>query len=403
MTSDISRYDEMSSTGSHMALNAQRECERMPTTTYADVLVDHPLLGAPLSELPTPIALVDLDQLEANIATMADFFRPLSAKLRPHAKTHRTPAIARRQIAAGATGITCAKVAMAEAMVDGGIDDVFIANQIVAREAIARLARLAQRAKVTVAVDTARNLADLSAAAEAHGVTIDVVIEVDAGMGRCGVQPGQPALALARVVADAPGIEFAGLHAYEGHVVQDEDAGIRKRETELMLDRTLETRDLIERSGIEVRTITCGGTGTHNISGIYPGVTEHQSGSYVYMDPGYIEKIPEFGLAFSILTTVVSRPIAGKVINDAGVQSLAGDYGTPLAKGHPELRFLYLSEEHGTFVTGDGETTDLEVGDQIQVHPGHCCSAANLHDTVFAYRNGIIEEVWAATARGRSQ
>jgi D-serine deaminase-like pyridoxal phosphate-dependent protein len=375
----------------------------MPTMTYQDVLIDHPLLGKPLEELPTPIALVDLDQLEANIATMADFFRPLPAKLRPHAKTHRAPAIARRQIAAGAAGITCAKVGMAEAMVDGGIEDVFIANQVIPRLAIERLARLAQRARVTVATDSAANVIALSAAAEAHGTTIEVVIEVDAGMGRCGVQPGEPALALAKMLGDAPGLLFAGLHAYEGHVVQDEDAGKRKRETEKMLDRTLETRDLIERNGIQVREITCGGTGTHNISGVYPGVTEHQSGSYVYMDPGYIEKIPEFGLAFSILTTVVSRPIASKVITDAGVQSLAGDYGTPVAKYHPELRFLYLSEEHGTFLARDGQTTDLAPGDQIQVHPGHCCSCANLHDTVFAYRNGIIEEVWAVTARGKSQ
>jgi D-serine deaminase-like pyridoxal phosphate-dependent protein len=152
-----------------------------------------------------------------------------------------------------------------------------------------------------------------------------------------------------------------------------------------------------------VQTITCGGTGTYNISGVYPGVTEHQSGSYVYMDPGYIEKIPAFGLAFSILTTVVSRPTGEKIITDAGVQSLANDYGIPLVKYHPELSYLYLSEEHGSFLAPGDASTDFAVGEQLQVHPGHCCSAANLHDTVFAVRDGVVAEVWAVTARGKSQ
>lgn len=374
----------------------------MSTTTYSDVLVDHPLLGESLSNLPTPLAIVDLDQLDQNIATMAAFFAPLPAHLRPHAKTHRAPAIARRQIAAGAHGITCAKVGMAEAMVAGGIDDVFIANQVIAAQAIARLARLAQQATVTVAVDTAHNVADLSAAALALGVNLNIVLEVDAGMGRCGVQPGQPSLDLATIVARTRGLTFAGLHAYEGHVVQDENPEIRKGGTEAMLDLTLETAALIEQHGIPVGTVTCGGSGTYNISGVYPGVTEHQAGSYVYMDPGYVEKIPAFGLAFSILSTVVSRPTPEKVITDAGVQSLANDYGIPLVKDHPELSYLYLSEEHGSFTAND-TPTDLAVGDQIQVHPGHCCSCANLHDTVFAVRDGVVTDVWAVTARGKSQ
>ena len=375
----------------------------MQREQFADVLIDHPLVGHPLADLPTPAPLVDLDRLEANIATMADFFRPLPATLRPHAKTHRTPAIARLQVAAGAAGITCAKVAMAEAMADGGIDDLFIANQVVAREAIERLCRLAARATVTVVADAASNVADLAAAAKARGVALNVVVEVDAGMGRCGVQPGQPALDLARQIAAAPRLRFAGLHAYEGHVVQNPDRALRTAATEEMLARTIETRDLIERAGIDVRTVTCGGTGTYAISGVYPGVTEHQAGSYVYMDPGYHRLIPAFELAFSLLCTVISRPTADKVITDGGGQSLANDYGTPLVHDHPELAFRYLSEEHGSFHTADGGHAELALGEQLRIHPGHCCSAANLHDHVYAVRDGHVEAVWAATARGRSQ
>lgn len=373
------------------------------TATVADVLYGHPAVGTRAVDLPTPAPLVDLETLHANIDTMAAFFRDRPARLRPHVKTHRAPAVARMQIAAGATGVTCAKVAMAEAMVDGGIEDVYVANQVVARQAIDRVCALARRAAVTVAVDDAGNVAELSAAARRHGVALRVVVEVEAGMGRCGTPPGPPSLALARAVAKAPGLRFVGLHAYEGHCVQHEDFAVRKAETEKMLALTMETRDLLLRDGLPVEVVTCGGTGTYNISGIYPGVTEHQSGSYAYMDPGYCEKVPGFGLAFSLLCTVVSRPSSRKVITDGGLQVLANDSGTATAKGHPELRYEYLSEEHGSFSVRDGHDTSLAIGDVLEVHPGHCCSGANLHDHVFAVRNGVVEAVWLVTARGKSQ
>lgn len=370
---------------------------------FADVLTDHPAVGRPVIDLPTPAPVVDIALLQGNIDRMAAFFRDRPARLRPHVKTHRAPAIARMQLAAGATGVTCAKVAMAEAMVDGGIDDVFVANQVVARQAIDRLCRLAQRARVTVAVDDPGNVTALSDAAQAHGVTLDVVIEVDAGMGRCGVQPGRPVLELAKAVCRSPGLRFRGLHAYEGHVVQHEDVTVRKAETDRMFARTIETRDLLEQNGLEAAVVTGGGTGTYNISGVYPGVTEHQAGSYVYMDPGYREKVPEFDLAFSVLCTVLSRPSPEKVITDGGIQVLARDHGTPAVAGHPELAYRSLSEEHGNFTVRDGATTDLRIGDVVAVHPGHCCSAANLHDRVYAARHGVVEAVWLVTARGRSE
>jgi D-serine deaminase-like pyridoxal phosphate-dependent protein len=367
-----------------------------------DVIIDHSLVGRPITDLPTPAPLVDLDVLEANIAAMAAFFRDRPAHLRPHAKTHRTPAVARLQVAAGAPGVTCAKVSMAEAMVDGGVTDVFVANQVVAPGAIARLCRLAQRSAVGVIVDEARNVAALSEAAQACGVTLRTLVEVDGGMGRCGTAPGAPTLAVAAAVARAPGLHFGGIHVYEGHVVQHPDRAIRKAETEKMLDRAFESRDLIEQHGLPVETFTCGGTGTYDISGVYPGVTEHQAGSYVYMDPGYHEKVPAFGLAFTLLCTVISRPTAEKVITDGGLQSLHSD-GRPAVPNHPELEFRYLSEEHGSFAVRDGATTALDIGDRVAVHPGHCCAAANLHGQVFAVRNGTVEAIWQATARGRSQ
>lgn len=375
----------------------------MATVTYSDLLTEHPAIGRPVAALPTPAPLVDLDRLEANIAAMAAFFRDRPAQLRPHVKTHRAPAIARLQVAAGAAGVTAAKVSMAEAMVDGGITDVYVANQVVAPAAIERLCQLARRATVRVAVDEAGNVADLAAAARRTGVTLGVLVEIDAGMGRCGVRPGQPAVDLALTVARSAGLDFVGLHAYEGHVVQHPERAVRQAETEKMLDRTMESRTAIERAGLAVPVVTCGGTGTYDISGIYPGVTEHQSGSYVYMDPGYNHKVPAFQLAFSLLCTVLSRPTPERVVTDGGLQVLAADDGLPAVKDHPELGEVALSEEHGTFVAGGGASSGLTVGDVIEVHPGHCCSAANLHDHLYAVRRGQVEAVWLVSARGRSQ
>jgi D-serine deaminase-like pyridoxal phosphate-dependent protein len=368
---------------------------------FSDVIVDHPHIGRSIYDLPTPTALIDLAMLDANIATMAAFFRDRPASLRPHAKTHRTPAVARLQIAAGARGVTCAKVGMAEAMVAGGIDDVYVANQVVAKEAIARLCTLARQARVAVAVDQAENVTTLSDAAQHYGATLDVLVEVDAGMGRCGARPGEPTLALALAIDRAPGLRFGGLHAYEGHVVQNADRAVRKAKTEQMLDITLETRDRITVAGLPVPVVTCGGTGTYEISCAYPGVTEHQAGSYVYMDPGYQAKLPEFGLAFSVLCTVVSRPSGEVVVTDGGLQVLANDSGKPAVKGHPDLEYVYLSEEHGSFICRDG--TPPALADVLEVYPGHCCSAANLHDLVYGMRNGAVETIWRVTARGKSQ
>jgi D-serine deaminase-like pyridoxal phosphate-dependent protein len=367
-----------------------------------DVITDHPHLGCLLTDLPTPVALVDLDRLEANIATMAAFFRDRPAHLRPHAKTHRAPAVARMQIQAGAQGVTCAKVSMAEAMVDGGIDDVYVANQVVSRNAIARLCALARRAQVSVAADNPDNVSQLSQAATHYGVELTVLVEVDAGMGRCGTPPGAATVALATAIARAPGLTFGGIHAYEGHVVQHADAAKRRAGTIAMLDITMETREAVLNAGLPVPTITCGGTGTYNISGVYPGVTEHQAGSYVYMDPGYQSKLPEFELAFSVLCTVLSRPTSEIVITDGGLQVLANDSGEPVVKDHPDLAYLYLSEEHGSYRSRDGSTA-LRVGDVVEVYPGHCCAAANLHDQVYGVRRGTVETIWRVTARGKSQ
>ncbi|MDI7277822.1 MAG: alanine racemase, partial [Anaerolineae bacterium] len=201
-------------------------------------------VGRPVAELDTPALLVDVDALERNLATMAGFFAGRPAHLRPHVKTHKCPEIARLQLAGGAQGITCAKLGEAEAFVAAGIDDILIAGQIVGPLKIARLVDLARRARITVAVDDAANVAALSEAAERQGLRLPILLEVDVGMGRCGVAPGAPALALAREVAAAGGLELAGLMGYEGHLVLVRDPAERKARVEAALAPLLETRAL---------------------------------------------------------------------------------------------------------------------------------------------------------------
>ncbi len=365
----------------------------------------HPdvFIGIPKEEIDTPALLIDLDVFEANIRTMADFFKTVNAELRPHAKTHKTPIIANKQLEAGAIGITCAKLGEAEAMVHAGIRDVLIANQVVGSQKIARLINLAKNSEIMVAVDDADNVDQLSAAAEAKGVTLRVLIEVSTGMGRCGAMPGEPTLTLAQHILKSKGLKFEGLMGYEGHTVARPDLIERKIETGKAVELLIDTKHFLEDNGIAVGIMSGGGTGTHAITGSYPEMTEIQAGSYVFMDSTYhnVEGVGErFPCSLTLLTTVVSRPEPTRVIVDSGMKVLTKEFGIPqpLAEG---LEMRGLSEEHGTM---DAEpSVDLKPGDKVEILPSHCCTTVNLHDRYYGVRNGIVESVWEIAARGKSQ
>ncbi len=365
--------------------------------------VDPPsVIGTAAADLDTPALLVDLEAFEHNLATMAAFFAGREARLRPHAKTHKCPEIARRQLAAGARGVTCAKVGEAEVLVAAGIADILIANQVVGPAKIARLMALAAQAPLTVAVDDAANVAALSAAARDRGVSVRVLVEVDIGMGRCGVSAGQPALDLARQVAASPGLAFAGLMGYEGHLVGIVDPGERRARVEAALAPLLATRDLLERSGLPVAVVSGGGTGTYDVTGSYPGMTEVQAGSYIFMDAHYHPVRPEFRPSLSLLATVVSRAKETQLITDAGLKALSTDMGLPEVLGMADARVGRLSEEHGRIELADPAAVGLRPGDKVQLLPSHCCTTVNLHDRLFAVRGGVVEDVWPIAARGRS-
>ena len=364
-----------------------------------------PFIGMHKTELDTPALLIDLDVMEANIETMANYFGTVTADLRPHVKTHKTPIIAHKQIAAGAIGVTCAKLGEAEAVIHAGIRDVLIANQVVGTQKIARLINLAKHSEIMVAVDNTDNVQAISEAAATKGATVRMLVEVNIGMNRCGVEPGKPALALAEQIHRSPNLIFEGLMGYEGHTVAKPIRSERDTAARAAMQRLVDAKHYLEKHNVQVSIMSGGGTGTFNITGSIPEMTEVQAGSYVLMDSTYgnVEGVGDhFDCALSVLATVVSRPSADRAIVDTGLKVLAKEFGIPQPVGTNSVEMTGLSEEHGTLQVSD-ENVSLKPGDTLEILPTHCCTTVNLHDRYYGIRNGIVESVWEITARGRSQ
>ncbi|MCR4401572.1 MAG: DSD1 family PLP-dependent enzyme [Firmicutes bacterium] len=357
-------------------------------------------VGVHKSEIDTPALVVDLDAMERNIRRMGDYFANRPAKLRPHVKTHKCSIIAHKQIDAGARGVTCAKLGEAEVMVASGIRDILIANQIVGKEKIARLASLARHASVIVAADNASNLQDLSDAALAFGSEIGVVVEVDVGMGRCGTRSVDETVSLARLSESLKGIRFRGLMGYEGHCVFIQDRQERVEKCHLANSMLVEAAEAVRRGGVDVEIVSGGGTGTYDITGDYPGITEVEAGSYVFMDARYIGVIEGFEPALTLMATVISRPTKDIAIIDAGLKAVTNEFGMPVVKGVRGAEVVKLSEEHGKIHLSE-DARDLKPGDKVELIPSHGCTTINLHDFYFGVRGDRLETVWSIAARGK--
>ncbi len=355
-----------------------------------------------IHDIDTPAAVVDLDLVRRNIQALQTYLDGTPVHIRPHVKTHKTPQIALMQIEAGAPGVTAAKVGEAEAMVAGGVRDVLIANQVVGAAKIARLCALAQNARVSVAVDDARNVHDLSAAAVAAGVTIGIVIEIEVGMERCGVAAGAPAVTLAQTVAAAPGLDLVGLMGYEGHTVVIEDHAEREAAARGALGRVIETKALCEAAGLNIREVTGGGTNTFDITSKIDGWTELQCGTYATMDAGFRPHSGHmFESAFWILASVISRPAADRVVLDAGRKAVSFEPGgTPIIEDPSGLEIDGLSEEHAK-VSLTSESPDLQPGQKVRITPWHGCTTFNLHDTVYVVQDDEVVDVWSIAGRGK--
>jgi D-serine deaminase-like pyridoxal phosphate-dependent protein len=350
-----------------------------------------------VADLDSPQLLIDLDAVDANMSRMFGAFRDRPIGVRVHFKSLKCTGLARYLAARGARGFLCAKLSEAEVLADTGLTDLFIANQIIGAHKLRRLAELARRAQVSVCVDDPRNVEEISQAAVAAKVTIGVLIEVDIGMGRCGVEPGEPALELARRAYRKIGLRFLGLQGYDGHLQLLPDPAERRAKCLEGLEQLIATRRLIEHAGIPITVVTGGGTGTWEFVGAYEGMTEIQPGSFVLMDSAYHAVRPEFGCALSILATVISRRPNWYVV-DAGSKAVSRDFGTPIIKHRLQERVLKLSEEHTKVETED---PTVQVGDRVEVVPTHCCATMNLHRNCVAIRHGRVEAHWPIEASGR--
>ena len=359
-------------------------------------------ISTPFASVDTPALLLDGGALKANIQRMAAFFAHRHCRLRPHFKSHKCTAIARLQMKAGAVGITCAKLGEAEVVADAGIRNILIANQIVGPLKIRRLVELCRRADPMVAVDSADNVKMLSEHALAAGVSIGVLVEVDVGMGRCGVTPGQPTVELARLIAASAGLRFEGLQGYEGHCVDLRDETERVEKTRESLKALVGTRRLIERSGLGVNIVSGGGTGTYTITGDCEGVDEVQAGSYAAMDWWYSDIRPEFKQAMSILATVISRPTPSFIVIDVGRKGVGAEWGAPRVKNLPGSEVAsYGSEEHMKITVR--EDSMIKIGDRIEIIPSHGCTTSNLYSEFVVYENGAPTGKWPIEGRGKLQ
>ena len=360
--------------------------------------IGDPRIGQPIDILDTPALLLDRRASDDNLHYMAEFFDDKPAMLRPHFKNHKCVTLAKRQLAMGAVGMTCAKLAEAEVLAAHGVTNLLVANQIVGKIKMQRLARLATVSTVGVAVDCESQVAGIPQAGDAYGGHVNLLIEVDIGMGRCGLAAGKPILELAKVIQRYPGVSFDGLQAFEGHLVNVLDRDERRRKAHDAMMQAVDTMELLQRNGIAVNCISGSSSSTYDVTGVIPGVTEVQAGTYATMDRQYHRLAPEFKVALSILVQVISRPTASKAVLDLGVKGAGGEFGVPEIPGFPDVKIpFFLSEEH--LVVHD-VPEDWQVGQTLQLVPGHACTTCNLYRELVIHQDGRVVDVWPIEASG---
>jgi D-serine deaminase-like pyridoxal phosphate-dependent protein len=360
----------------------------------------------PEDEVDTPALLIDLDAFEANLDTMATYLAGTGAKLRAHAKTHKSPVVAHRQIARGAVGQCVQTVAAAEALAWGGVSDILISNEVVGADKLARVAALSHITTIAVCADDPAHVAAIEAAARDAGVRLTVLVEIDVGMNRAGITAGPPAAALAQQIAASPHLRFGGLQAYQGRAQH-----LRKQEERFFavqsaVDGARRTVELLRQQGIDCPIVGGAGTGTFELeanSGVY---TEIQAGSYCFMDVDYARNLDAggnpvsmFQHALFVLATVISAPRKGIAVVDAGHKAVAVDSGMPAVWERPDLKYAGASDEHGRIEVAS-ETASPKIGEKLRLVPGHCDPTVDRFDWYVGVRKGRVECLWPITARG---
>ena len=357
-----------------------------------------PTPGTPIEDLDTPCLIIDMDDLDNNIDVIASTYAGTTAKLRGHAKNHKTPAIAHRQIRRGGTvgGVCAAKVSEAEVMVHGGIASVFITSEIVEPMKIDRLCSLADQAELLVACEQAANARDISKAATARGVEIGVIIELETGLRRCGVREIDQGVALAKEIASLPGLRFRGVMSHQT-IPDMPDREDRAVEANRAIKGVIDLKDAIEGQGIPMDIVSTGETWSYDVAAEIPGVTEIQGGSYLMMETHY-SYMTEFHYAGKILTTIISTPRPGIAIGDAGVRAVSSLSGMPTVFDRPGVTVETMDSDHSVFKTEAGAS--LKIGDQVLLIPAQQDAMVSRWDRFIGLRKGKVEVVWDIQARG---
>ena len=357
-----------------------------------------PTPGTPIEDLDTPCLIIDMDDLDNNIDVIASTYAGTTAKLRGHAKNHKTPAIAHRQIRRGGTvgGVCAAKVSEAEVMVHGGIASVFITSEIVELMKIDRLCSLADQAELLVACEQAANARDISKAATARGVEIGVIIELETGLRRCGVREIDQGVALAKEIASLPGLRFRGVMSHQT-IPDMPDREDRAVEANRAIKGVIDLKDAIEGQGIPMDIVSTGETWSYDVAAEIPGVTEIQGGSYLMMETHY-SYMTEFHYAGKILTTIISTPRPGIAIGDAGVRAVSSLSGMPTVFDRPGVTVETMDSDHSVFKTEAGAS--LKIGDQVLLIPAQQDAMVSRWDRFIGLRKGKVEVVWDIQARG---
>ena len=357
-------------------------------------------IGQPLTALDTPFLWADLDILESNIGILARLFAEAGVAWRPHTKGIKTPAIAHKAIAAGAIGVTCAKLGEAEIMASAGIQDILIANQIVGPHKIARLVHLQRQADVKVAVDDAGVAAQIGAAAEAAGVEVGVLVEINTGMNRAGTAPGAATVTLSQKIMATPGLRYDGLMAWEGHTLAEPDPDKRKAAIEFSLGLLHETVEACRAAGLPLAIISGGGSGTTGVTPFLGVVTEMQSGGAIFTDVKYRSWWGGTTPSLFVRAMVTSRSAPERVIFDAGFKTLPRWSAEPEVVGIEGVKSFGTSAEHGTLVL-DAPNETIQIGDGFDFMVGYGDATVFLHDQLYGVRNGIVEAIWPIAGRGK--
>ncbi len=354
-------------------------------------------IGRNRRDLVTPALIMDLDVVRQNIQFMMERLSTMKAKLRPHVKCQKSPELARMQVEAGAIGVCTATVWEAIVMSSSGVEDVMIANEVGGTEKITALARAAKDGHLTVAIDDTRNAEDLSNAVQAAGSKLDVVIEVDVGMGRGGVRSPDEAVTLAQRVAKLPGLRLRGVQGYEGHCMVEPDRAVRIQKARAAMDYLVGVVDHLSAAGFKCEIVSAGGTGTYDITGNNPRVTEIQAGSYTFMDNFHGNLVPGFGRALTVLGTVVIQH-GNTIVLDSGRKSVGIDYVLPTLVDYPFYQARYFAEEHALFDVD--EQCRMKLGDTVELTPGYAPTTVNLYDAYHVVEKDVVVDIWPIVPRG---